>query len=129
MSSEPAEDLRLERGQVLKIWHFVREGALDPSPSIGRMVDAFKDHILLNTGSRLGPVHLYYDRIQGYERMPDPGQFSTIAQNARIHYDSASDCWEEGEYHHWTVGACVQDVRKLLEVIEVMEAMRDHGVF
>lgn len=132
MTVRPTEEIKLEIGRVLKIWHLYPDGTLIPTVrgvSIGRAVETYDDHLMVDLGREVGTYAFYYDRIEGYEAMPDPGQFSSIMATARLHYDSASDSWEEGDHDDWCIGACVQDVRKLLEILEVTEAMRDNGVF
>lgn len=130
LKARMAEDLRLSEGFVLKIWWVAESTTKLPveiqteRSVIGRVADVFDDHLLLMTNRGDSSQYVYYDKISRFKKMPDPGQFSTITQNARIHYESGKESWEGGDYQDWTVGACVQDVRKLLEVIEVMEAER-----
>lgn len=126
------EHIKLEVDQILKVYYSRRPDKTNLHTAIGRLIETYDDHLLLNCGADAHPLAvqpIYYDRIEGYERLPDVNRWDDIMATARLHYDSGADSWEEGDYQAWSVGACVQDVRKLLAILEVSEAMRDNGVF
>lgn len=78
---------------------------------------------LLDSAGHL-TMSLPWFEVDQVQEMPDVGrdQIREVLQNARIHYDSAADSVTRGDFEHWTVRACVQDVRELADLIEVMDS-------
>lgn len=78
--------------------------------------------LVLRYAEGLARRYVNLSNIHSIQEMPEPAQGSAkeLLQSARMHYDSAVSSVEDGDTGHWSVAACVQDVRDLTDLLDIL---------